>query len=59
MDEYQNPEPETRSGEHIFVDKTVEAMVREMLDNKKRGRPETVLNASGSRRYRTAGDRIP
>ena len=37
MDEYQNPEPETRSGEHIFVDKTVEAMVREMLGEQKTG----------------------
>lgn len=37
MDEYQNPEPETYSGEHIFVDKTVEAMVREMLGEQKTG----------------------
>ena len=35
MDEYQNSEPETRSGEHIFADKTVEAMVREMLGEQK------------------------
>ena len=37
MDEYQNPELETRSGEHIFADKTVEAMVREMPGEQKTG----------------------
>lgn len=37
MYEYQNPELGTRSGEHIFADKTVEAMVREMLGEQKTG----------------------
>ena len=37
MGEYQNPGPETYSGEHIFADKTVEAMVREMLGEQKTG----------------------
>ena len=37
MDEYQNPEPETHSEEHIFADKTVEAMVREMPGEQKTG----------------------
>ena len=37
MNEYQNPELETRSGEHIFADKTVEALVREMLGEQKTG----------------------
>ena len=37
MDEYQNPELETRSGKHFFADKTVEAMVREMLGEQKTG----------------------
>lgn len=37
MDEYQNSEMGTRSGEHIFADKTVETMVREMLGEQKTG----------------------
>lgn len=37
MDEYQNPESETRRTEYIFADKTVEAMVREMLGEQKTG----------------------
>ena len=37
MDEYQNSESEARSRETVFADKTVEAMVRELLWEQKTG----------------------